>query len=46
MAQVALLVTNVRVVQNADWDPMTGDGTGHCGQIAALPYYAPFGIHR
>ena len=46
MVDVAILLHGVRVVHSAPFDPMTGDSTGYCGQIAAVSYYAPFGIHR
>ena len=46
MVNVAVFLNEVRVVQNAPFDPMSGDSTGYCGQIAALSYYAPFSIHR
>ena len=46
MVDVAIFLYGVRVVQNAPFDPMTGDSTGYCGQIAALSCYAPSGIHR
>lgn len=43
---VTVITGIVRVRQNKECKMITGRSTGYCGQVAALHYYAPFGIHR
>ena len=43
---IAVLMGILRAMQNKTFEPVSGRGTGYCGQTAALQYYPPFGIQR
>jgi heme/copper-type cytochrome/quinol oxidase subunit 4 len=46
MVVVTVLTGMVWILQHTEWNGNSGHSTGYCVQIAALPHYAPFGIHR